>query len=66
MTDLPIRLALISENGASPYEVTPLSSSKRRNLSTLMMNSLRVLNSEVKVFGKRVSRRKRREITKSA
>jgi hypothetical protein len=49
LTDLPVRLPVISEDGSSPYEVTPLSSTKRTNLSTLMMNTCRVLDSEVGV-----------------
>jgi hypothetical protein len=49
LTDLPVRLLVISEDASSPYEVTPLSSTKRTNLSTLMMNTCRVLNSDVGV-----------------
>ena len=49
LTDLPVRLPVISEDASSPYEVTPLSSRKRTNLSTLMMNTCRVLNSDVGV-----------------
>jgi hypothetical protein len=53
LTDLPVKLPVISEDGSSPYEVTPLSSTKRTNLSTLMMNTYRVLNSDVELFDER-------------
>jgi hypothetical protein len=49
LTDLPVRLPVISKDASSPYEVTPLSSTNRTNLSTLMMNTCRVLNSDVGV-----------------